>query len=278
MKRERLLIDLVSSEEEEGSNPVVVIPWEKKRTTQRSSREVDPLDPVHWRSGLLDSITTVDPAPRNFGVYKFSVRAGEAVGWDWVDFQGVLRSKKSGPQVVQQLAYYVDDNPSLFEEADLIVVETQIYKSAKNTKVQQYLMKRFARKCIEADPKRVAAALEQWISMPSANYSAKKQTAVSFGKQIMTPNEKKMFETIQLGRKSLRKAVNTHERKLIQQGRIKNKKPRKVKYLPADLFETMLMGLVVACELTDRDLVAERLEANKERRRKNTLEGFCKKV
>lgn len=275
MKRERVVLDLVSSEDgEEPSKPKLRAKRKPRRLKKRRKKWIDPLDPENWRSGLLDSISTVDPAPRNFGVYKFSVKALEAVGWDWVDFQGVLRSKKSAPQVVQQLEYYVDDNPALFDEVDLIVVETQIYKSAKNTKVQQYLMNRFPRKCIEAHPKIVAKALKQWISLPTACYSAKKQTATAFGKHIMTPRELEMFETIQLGRKALRKAVNEHEGRLIKQGRIGIKKPRTVKYLPADIFETMLMALCVACELLGRDLVAERLKKTEERRRKETLEDF----
>ncbi len=266
-----LRIDLTNGKYSKGDVKVIKI---KKKT--RSVVPKDPLEARWWKSGHFDTITGVDPAPRNFSVYKYSVSRGQAAAWDWVDFQGVNRSKKTANQVVQQLDYYIDDHPEFFDEADLIVVETQIVIAAKNIRIQKRLMERFPKKCIEADPKTVKAMMEMWISMPTAQYALKKKTTVELGTLIMTEHEGKLLEIIKRGRKTLSATVKAHDAKLIEQGRTKATKPRRIKTQPADAFDAMMVALCTACELLGRDLVNERLERKEDIRKRGTMDVFLK--
>lgn len=265
-----LTIDLTDGKDSKGDVKVVKI----KKTKKKKTVPKDPLNARWWKSGHFDTITGVDPAPRNFSPYKYSVSRGQAVAWDWVDFQGVNRSKKTANQVVQQLDYYIDDHPEFFDQADLIVVETQIVIAAKNIRIQKRLMERFPKKCIEADPKTVKAMMEMWTSMPTGQYALKKKTTVELGMHIMTKHERELLDIIKRGRKTLSATVKAHDTKLIKQGRTKAKKPRRVKTQPADAFDAMMVALCTACELLGRDLVRERLEKKEEIRKRGTLDVF----
>lgn len=254
------MINLVSSEEEGTPHP------------RKRRRRLDPLKKENWVNGNLDFIVGIDPAPRNFGVCKYSVSRDEITDWDWVDFQGVNKTKPSAQKIVDRLDRYINDNPSFFEEADLIVVEKQIVINAKNIRVQRHLMQRFPAKCIDADPKKIKEVMNQWTIMPTASYSKKKKATVQLGMSVITSREQKLLDKLKRRRKDLQAKINEHDRKLIRQGRTKLKNPRKIKTQPVDAFDALMIALCTACELLNRDIVAERIER---KQRRETLIGWC---
>jgi len=247
------MINLVSSEEEEEIKPC------KRRRT------LDPLSKENWTNGKLDVIVGVDPAPRNFSICKYSVSMDEIIDWDWVDFQGVLKTKPSAQKIVDRLDRYIDDHPEFFTEADLIVVERQIVINAKNIRVQKHLMERFPRKCIDADPKKIKSVMDQWMAMPTAEYSKKKKTTVDLGISVITPKEQRLLDKLKRGRKDLQTRITEHDKKMISQGRTKLKNPRRIKTQPADAFDALMIALCTACELLDRDIVVKRIERKQRR-------------
>ena len=259
----RVVLDLVSSEDEGYESGV--------ETKKPKLHIKDVLNRSFWVDGSCDIVVGVDPGPRNFSICKYSVSKECVVDWDWVDFQGVNKSKRSARQIVEQLELYIQDHPEFFDQADLIAVETQIVKGAKNIQIQRYLMRQFPGKCIEACPKRVKKAMEQWISMPTAQYALKKKTTVEFGWEILTKHEKELVETMRRGRKILQDKITVHDTKMIQQGRIKIKKPRRIKSQPADAFDAMMIAMCVTCELLDQDVVAPRLVQLAQRKKRASI-------
>lgn len=247
------MINLVSSEEEEEIKPC------KRR------RMVNPLSKENWTNGELDVIVGIDPAPRNFSVCKYSVSKDEITDWDWVDFQGVLKTVPSAQKIVDRLDQYIDDHPEFFAKADLIMVERQIVINAKNIRVQRHLMQRFPRKCFDTDPKKIKSVMDQWMAMPTAAYGKKKKTTVDLGMSVITPKEQRLLDELKRGRRDLQARVTEHDKKMISQGRTKLKKPRRIKVQPADAFDALMIALCMACELLDRDIVGKRIERKQRR-------------
>lgn len=285
-RKRKIVVDLCSSsssssqeEEEDEEEHQEQDQQEKFAVLNTIPRQRNPfdnriLDPVNWRKGMYDTITGVDPGSRNFSPCTYSIRDDRILDWDWVDFQGVNKSKRTSKQIIEQLKMYIDTHPTFFEQADLIVVEVQMLINPKNVAIKNYIMERFSHKCIECYPKMVKSVMNKWVSLPTAQRNLKKKTTVEFGKVILNAQEKQLFESLMIGRKMLQNKITEHDKKMIKQGRIKIKRPRRINVLPADVFDAMMIAFCVACELMNQDIVEERLRRMERKRKRESIENW----
>lgn len=200
-----------------------------------------------------DIITSVDPAPSNCGIAKYSVPKDKFLFLDLAD----LRVSRAGDIVDKLHEYRTEIQPESFSDTDLVVVEQQMCNNPANMCIETTLRAEWRGQCICVPPQVVMKHFKIPKGTPR---SEKKKRMVKLMQNLFTPQELQMVNDVVENRRLQNKKARKAQRLEKAAGKKRKRTPlpfSKIKY--DDIMEAAAQALWAA-EMVLGHRVARRMK------------------
>jgi hypothetical protein len=176
----------------------------------------------------VDTVTGVDPAPNNMGLWKYSIKQKKVLGsivvslYDFIVFDG----KRPRCSMIGAAMKLFLENYSHFFDADAIVVEQQIQPSAHingissstyNVIIESIILHNFPDKTVIVTPQEVYKYIKTMFHIEESKYNRaeKKKLYANLSKKLMTPEEKVLLRRAVAHKKSTMKRGKTSKTSMV---------------------------------------------------------------
>ena len=156
----------------------------------------------------MDTITSIDPAEKNCGIVKYSIKEDQFLRMAWVSFNTEKGTRITPQELVVRFMHYVTQtDPDLFD-SDLVVVEEQLYKpgptlksAMRNSAMESAAVGRWFPRSESVSPakthKRFASLYKRFRKKAYKNkYDQNKHDAIQVGMRLLKPEERMKLAAI----------------------------------------------------------------------------------